>query len=110
MGKEKGILTVSKLERELRRPRSTINYNGSVRSEGDGLGKLDGTRSVSLGRVHHPHFETEEEKQPGSSQVLGSDLGSGLDLDSSRELGGPLSWLPGLGLDYWVALCPVAPI
>ena len=36
MGKEKGILTVSKLERELRRPRSTINYNGNKTNKGGG--------------------------------------------------------------------------
>ena len=80
----------------------------SVRSEGDRLGKVDGTRSVSLGRVHHPHFETQEEKQPDSCQVLGLDRGSGPDLDSSRDLGGPLGWISGLGLDYRVALCPVS--
>ena len=80
----------------------------SVRSEGDGLGKVDGTRSISLGRVLHPHFETQEEKQPGSGQVLGLDRGSGPDLDSSRELGGSLGWLSGLGLDYRVAFCPVS--
>ena len=36
MGKEKGILTVSKSERELRRPRSTINYNGNKTNKGGG--------------------------------------------------------------------------
>ena len=78
----------------------------SVRSEGDGLGKADGTRSVSLGKVRHPLFETQEEKQPGSGQVLGSDRGSSPDLDSSRELGRTLGRIPGLGLDFRVALCP----
>ena len=82
----------------------------SVRSKGDGLGKAGGTRFVSLGRVCHPLFETQEEKQPGSGQVLGSDRGSGPNLDSSKELGRPLGWVPGLGLDFRVALCPVPPI
>ena len=36
MGKEKGILTVSKSERELRRLRSTINYNGNKTNKGGG--------------------------------------------------------------------------
>ena len=36
MSKEKGILTVSKSERELRRLRSTINYNGNKNSKGGG--------------------------------------------------------------------------
>ena len=36
MGKEKGILTVSKSERELRRLRSTINYNENKINKGGG--------------------------------------------------------------------------
>ena len=36
IGKEKGILTVSKSERELRRLRSTINYNGNKTNKGGG--------------------------------------------------------------------------
>ena len=36
MSKEKGILTVSKSERELRRLRSTINYNGNKINKGGG--------------------------------------------------------------------------
>ena len=36
LGKEKGILTVSKSERELRRLRSTINYNGNKTNKGGG--------------------------------------------------------------------------
>ena len=39
MGKEKGILTVSKSERELRRLRSTINYNGIKTNKGGGRGR-----------------------------------------------------------------------
>ena len=76
----------------------------SMRSEGVGLGKADGTRSVSLGKVRHPFFETQEEKLPGSGQVLGSDCGSGPDFDSSRELGRTLGRISGLGLDFRVAL------
>ena len=36
MSKEKGIMTVSKSERELRRLRSTINYNGNKINKGGG--------------------------------------------------------------------------
>ena len=36
MGKEKEILTVSKSERELRRLRITINYNGNKTNKGGG--------------------------------------------------------------------------
>ena len=36
MGKEKGILTVSKSEWELRRLRNTINYNGNKTNKGGG--------------------------------------------------------------------------
>ena len=36
LSKEKGSLTVSKSERELRRLRSTINYNGSRSNKGGG--------------------------------------------------------------------------
>ena len=39
MSKEKGILTVSKSERELRRLRSTINYNGNKINKGGGRDK-----------------------------------------------------------------------
>ena len=36
IGKEKGNLTVSKSERELRRLKSTINYNGKKTNKGGG--------------------------------------------------------------------------
>ena len=78
----------------------------SVRSEGNGMGNADGTRSVSLGSERHYLFESQEEKQPGSGKILGAVRESGPDVDSSRELGRPIGRPPGLGLDYRAALCP----
>ena len=76
----------------------------SVRPEGEGLGKADGTRPVSSGKVWQSHSKTQEEKQPGPGQAYGSDRGSGPILELGRAHG----WLPGLGLDYRVALSPVS--
>ena len=36
IGKKKGIVTMSKSERELRRLKSTINYNGKKTNKGGG--------------------------------------------------------------------------
>ena len=78
----------------------------SVRLDGDGLGNTDGTRADSLGRERHYRLESQEEKLPGSGQILGAIRGSGLDLDPCMELGWPHVSPPGLGLDYRAALCP----
>ena len=74
----------------------------SVRLEGEGLGKADGTRHVSSGRVWQSQSKTQEKTQ------LGPDRGSGSALESGRELGRAQGWLVGLGLDYRVDLSLVS--
>ena len=58
-----------------------------MRPEGEGLGKANGTRPVSLSKVRQSHSKTQEEKQPEPGQACGLDRGSGPLLDSGRELG-----------------------
>ena len=76
----------------------------SMRPEGEGLRKADGTRPVSLGRVRQSQSKTQEKTQLESRQASGPDRGSGSALDSGRELGLAQGWLVSLGLDYRVDL------
>ena len=63
-----------------------------MRPEVERLGKAEGTRPVSSGRVRQTQSKSQEKMQLGSSQANKVDRGSGSAFDVDRELGQVQGW------------------
>ena len=74
----------------------------------DRPGSCDGNRSESSGRAPQLYRKGQEEKEPGSGQIIGAGMGSGTVRESGRELGWPNGSNPVMGLFYRAALSPAS--